>query len=436
MTIEAVWFVLVGTLLTLMALAGGPIRRLPLTGAMIYLVVGIVVGPGCLGLISKEALENATLLRTFAEVGLVVSLFAIGMHLRLRLTDRLWLLPLRLGVVAMIVSIALLTVFGTAFLGLSLSAALFLAAALAPTDPVLANELRVQQAGDDDPVRFALSGEGGLNDGAAFPVVLLACALCGVHPFDVKLEWGFVAQLAWGIAGALLVGWLLAAVFAKIVFSLRTRFRESVGFDGFLALGLTCAAYGVALLLHAYAFIAVFAAGVALRREEMRATGAAQPADVLDDVALGQRHEAASDPQRAHAYLAEAMMEFTVEIERLAEFFLMLLVGCVVSAHWRELVEPRAWIPALFLFLVARPISTYVAMWGSGARRAQRHVMAWMGIRGVGAFYYGMFGIEQAGPQFGPLLPAILDAIVLSVFLHGSTARYTLNRYFAKTRPT
>ncbi len=430
MTIEAIWFVLIGTLLTMMALAGESIRRLPMTGAMIYIAVGFMAGSGMLGLVRHDALSDPALLRTLAEIGLVVSLFAIGMHLRLPLADPLWRLPIRLGSIAMVVSVALLTVFGIGALGLALGPALFLAAAVAPTDPVLANELRVQQAGDDEPVRFALSGEGGLNDGAAYPFAVLACALCGAHPFGTGNALHFAVSVVWGLGSAVGVGWALALLFAKVVFSVRTRFREAVGFDGFLALGLTCTAYGAALLIHAYAFVAVFAAGVALRREEMRATGETRPAEVLDDMERGDRHAAASDPERAHVYMAEAMMEFTVEIERLAECFLMLLIGCVVSAHWRELLAPMAWIPALFLFFVARPVSTYVAMWGSDAARLPRHVMAWMGIRGVGAFYYAMFGLEQAPAQLRPLLPIVLDTIVLSVFIHGATAGYTLKRYF------
>ncbi|CAM2153558.1 sodium/hydrogen antiporter [Pararobbsia alpina] len=430
MTIEAIWFILIGALLTFMALAGGPIRRLPLTGAMIYIVVGFVAGPAVLGLVGSATLSDPRLLRMLAETGLVVSLFAIGMHLRLPLTNPLWRWPIRLGVVAMAVSIGLLAVIGVYGLGLSVGSAIFLAAALAPTDPVLANELRVQTAGDDEPVRFALSGEGGLNDGAAYPMAILGLALCGAHPFGTHSRIGFALSALWGIAGALLLGWLLSWLFAKIVFSLRTRFREAIGFDGFLALGLTLAAYGAALLIHTYAFIAVFAAGVALRREEMRATGTVRPEEVLEDVPRGARHDVASDPERAHAYMAEAMLEFTVEIERLAEFFLMVLIGCVVSAHWRELLDFTAWLPALCLFFVARPLATAIAMAGSRAHRGPRRVIGWMGIRGVGAFYYAMFGIEQAGPQLSPILPAVLATIVLSVFLHGATAGFVLDRYF------
>jgi hypothetical protein len=61
-------------------------------------------------------------------------------------------------------------------------------------------------------------------------------------------------------------------------------------------------------------------------------------------------------------------------------------------------------------------------------------VMASMGICGVGAFYYLMFGLEYARGAMAPLLPTVLDAIVLSVLLHGSTANYLLRRYFGRRR--
>ena len=50
-----------------------------------------------------------------------------------------------------------------------LGLALLVAAILAPTDPVLASDIQVNHAGDDDRLRYAVSGEAGLNDGIAFP---------------------------------------------------------------------------------------------------------------------------------------------------------------------------------------------------------------------------------------------------------------------------
>ncbi|MFP3702239.1 cation transporter, partial [Burkholderia sp. SIMBA_013] len=65
-------------------------------------------------------------------------------------------------------------------LGLGWGPALLLAAILAPTDPVLAHDVQVHDPGDRDLVRFALSGEGGMNDGIALPFALAGLALCGV----------------------------------------------------------------------------------------------------------------------------------------------------------------------------------------------------------------------------------------------------------------
>ncbi|WP_321924453.1 cation:proton antiporter domain-containing protein [Paraburkholderia guartelaensis] len=424
---EALWFLLIGVLLMFVALARGPIARLPLTGAMIYLAVGVIVGPGVFGLVHTDLAQNVRTLTVVAEAGLVISLFSVGMHLRVRLRDRLWRLPLRLGVLAMALSVGLMYAFGA-----TAGVALFLAAALAPTDPVLANELRVHEAGDAEPVRFALSGEGGLNDGAAMPFALLGLALCGVHVAHMQNAAAFAAWVAWGIVGALFVGAVLATLCVRIVFHLRTRYGEAVGLDGFIAIGLMSVTYGVALLLHAYAFVAVFAAGVALRHEELRATGEQRPAEALENVQFGERAEVAKDPQRAHVWLAEGMTGFTLEIERLAEFSVLLIIGCVVSAHWREMLDLRAVLCALVLVFVARPLAVFAAMAGSHADTPQRVLMAWMGIRGVGAFYYAVWGIDQAGDALRPVLPAALDAIVLSVVLHGATAGYVLERYYRR----
>ncbi|WP_118183057.1 cation:proton antiporter [Paraburkholderia phosphatilytica] len=430
MNSEAFWFLLIGVLLMFVALARGPIARLPLTGAMIYLAVGIVVGPSLAGLVNVDLIGRPAFLRVFAEIGLVVSLFAIGMHLRVPMKSPLWLLPLRLGGPAMLVTVALMTAFGVWFGDVSWGAALFLAAALAPTDPVLASELRVTQAGDDEPVRFALSGEGGLNDGAAWPFAVLGLWLCHGRSFSFEGGIAFVASVLWGVGGALMIGWVLAIVFVRAVVLLRTRLGEAIGLDGFIALGLMAASYGAALLAHAYGFLAVFVAAVALRHEELRATGEANPADVLDTMQRGETHDVAKDPERAPAYLAEAMLGFTLEIERIAELSLMLIIGCVVSAHWRAMLDVHAVLPALFLFFVVRPLSVLVSMAGSRADRAQRMLMGWMGIRGVGAFYYIAMGIDETRGALRPLLPVVLDTIVLSVLLHGSTAGYALARYF------
>lgn len=57
----------------------------------------------------------------------------------------------------------------------------------------------------------------------------------------------------------------------RVVLYLRRTHREALGLDEFLCLGLIGLSYGIALLIGTYAFLAVFAAGLAVRRIERTA---------------------------------------------------------------------------------------------------------------------------------------------------------------------
>jgi sodium/hydrogen antiporter len=431
MTPEASVFIVMGVLLMSIAASTRLMARLPLTGAMVYLAVGIAIGPAFAHLFTPNLDQQLHMLRGVTETGLLISLFAIGMYLRVPLGDPLWRLALRLAGPAMLITIALMYFTARWGVGLAAGPALMLAAALAPTDPVLANELRVLEAGDDEPLRFSLSAEGGLNDGAAYPFAIAALWLCGAPTFGSANAWTFAAAVVWGVVGALLIGWLLGTGMVVIATHLRTRHEEALGLEGFFALGLMALSYGVALLVHAYAFIAVFAAGVAVRSRERTVTGEQVPNDALKAVQHGERDEAAKDPELAHAYMAESMMAFSVEIERLVELALMLIIGSVISLHWRELLSWSVIWPVLVLLLIARPAGVMISLIGSGLNLQQRLLSGWLGIRGVGAFYYLLYGLEQVrAPLLSPIIPIVLATIVLSVVLHGGTATALLHRYF------
>ena len=96
--------------------------------------------------------------------------------------------------------IALAALFGTAVMGLSAGAAIVLAGALAPTDPVLAGDIGVGppgEEGEEHEPHFGVSAEAGFNDGLAFPFVLLGIALAAGRRSG--LGW-FAADVVYGIA--------------------------------------------------------------------------------------------------------------------------------------------------------------------------------------------------------------------------------------------
>ncbi|SAK94371.1 sodium/hydrogen exchanger [Caballeronia pedi] len=429
--IETIWFLVVGGVLIFMGLASSTFKRLPISTAMCYLAIGFAMGPDAANLLTLDLTADATVLRRITEVAMLVSLFAIGLRLRVPPTDRLWFLPVRLGLVAMMLTVAALTLFSVYALGLSWGPALLLAAMLAPTDPVLAHDVQVEAPGDIDLLRFSLTGEGGLNDGIALPFALLGIAICRFETTPGEaLHWNFALLAVWGIAGALASGWLLGALSVRLVAYLRTRHGEALGPEGFYALGLIALSYGVAELLHTYAFLAVFAAGLAMRRVEQKTSGGKSARETVGKIDADDVGAAAADPARAHAFMAERVHGFTIELERIAEVAIMLIVGAVLATMWRDLFTWQAGALIVALFFVLRPAAVEASLIGSDAAGPQRRLMSWFGIRGVGSFYYLLYALEHAPHDVAaPLVPLVVATIAASVIVHGITATPLMNRY-------
>jgi sodium/hydrogen antiporter len=202
----AVWFVIAGILLVGIALSGSVLKRLPLTAAVIYLAAGAALGPWGAGLLQIDALRDAELLERITEVAVIISLFTAGLKLRIRATDRRWRPAILLASFAMLLTVAALAMFGVLVFGLPVGAAVLLGAVLAPTDPVLASDVQVEHAGDAEPLRFSLTAEAGLNDGTAFPFVMLGLGLMGAHELGAY-GWRWVTL---DLPGRWSPGWLSA----------------------------------------------------------------------------------------------------------------------------------------------------------------------------------------------------------------------------------
>ncbi|MDQ4077007.1 MAG: cation:proton antiporter, partial [Chloroflexota bacterium] len=310
------WFVIVGGILIAMALANTKLSRLPLSTAMLYLALGFILGPVSLGLFRVHPVEHSAFLERLTEIVVIISLFSAGLKLRTPLRDGRWRLPVRLAFLSMTITVALIALAGTTLLHLPLGAAILLGAVLAPTDPVLASDVQVKHPEDRDRLRFALTGEAGLNDGTAFPFVMLGLGLLGLHELGTwGLRWVLV-DVIWAITAGLAIGWVLGTGVGRLVIYLRREYKETVGTDDFLALGLIALAYGVALLLHAYGFLAVFAAGLALRRVERLHSGDKPTKPVAALAAVGEAEELATDPKQAPAFMAHAVLGFSEQLER------------------------------------------------------------------------------------------------------------------------
>jgi NhaP-type Na+/H+ or K+/H+ antiporter len=297
-----------------------------------------------------------------------------------------------------------------------LGAAVLLGAILAPTDPVLASDVQVADPGDRDRLRFGLTGEGGLNDGTAFPFVMLGLGLLSLHDLGAGGWRWWAVDVLWAVVGGVAIGYLLGALVGRAILYLRTHHREALGSDEFMALGLIALAYGLALLCHTYGFLAVFAAGLALRRID----NPAQPA--------GQSAGASAEAAQAPAHMMHAVERFNAQLERFAEVAVVLVVGALLAVvDFRS--EVLWFVPVLFLLI--RPLAVYLGLIGARVERSQRPLMAWFGIRGIGSIYYLMYAItHELEPGLAErLLSLTLAVVVASIVAHGVSVTPLMKRY-------
>ena len=216
--------------------------------------------------------SHAKLIEHATEAVVVISLMGAGLKIDRLFGWRTWSVTWRLLGIGMPLTILALTVLGSTLLGLGLGSALLLASSLAPTDPVLASDVQVGHPDEDheDEPRFALTSEAGLNDGLAFPFVNLAIALASGGLADLSWSHWLAVDVLWKIAVGAVFGVAVGRGLGWLMFHLPNLSKLSRTGDGFVALGVTCIAYGCVQFLDGYGFIGVFAAALALRSSSRR----------------------------------------------------------------------------------------------------------------------------------------------------------------------
>jgi len=414
------WFLFLGLLLLGMVLINSLLHRLPLTSPMVYLAAGWALGPSVIDALRPDPFVNAAVLERIAEVGLLLSLFTVGLQLKVPLRDRRWRLPLKLAFLSLSLMVGLVAAVGVLLLGLDLGLAILLGAILAPTDPVLATALQPEEGTVSHPVSFTLAAEGGLNDGAAYPFVLLGLAVMGLGERPL-LQW-LLVDLAWATVGGLAIGAALGALVGKSVVLLRSRRGQALGLDVFLGLGLIGTSYGLAHLCAVSGFLAVLAAGLALarvREEPVRG----EPALQAPSAAAGHSYATlAGHSHHASETMRVSVEDFNEQMEKISEMGLVLLVGAML--HYAPVTFATWWFVPLLL-LVLRPLSVLPAYAGERAGAVQVALAGWFGIRGVGSLFYLLLALRAgvAGAAADTLVSLTLWTVAASIVLHGLSAR-------------
>jgi sodium/hydrogen antiporter len=368
-----------------------------LLGAILYSITDLLPFPDPL-------LKQGSVLR-LTEMVVIISLMATGLKIDQPFSFRRWKIPFRLVTITMLLSIAAVLLLTKEMFDLDLSAALLLAAVLAPTDPVLASDVQVgpPMEKSSDNIKFSLTAEAGLNDGMAFPFVLLAMALTessGVFNFQEWLVKDLVLKICIGTACGFLIGRFLAYLLFR-----PARGADPVIRDGFVAICATLITYGITELLYGYGFVAVFVAAISIRNYELH-----------------------------HDYHRK-MHSFTDQIERIFLAIVLILFGGMLV---HGIVENITWSIILFSFLcifIIRPLATWVSLFATGLHIKEKIAISFFGIKGIGSFFYLAYALHHATFSEDRLLWTIVSSVILfSIIIHGTTATYSMKKLGKKFR--
>jgi NhaP-type Na+/H+ or K+/H+ antiporter len=373
-------------------------RERPFSASMLYLALGLAAAFALdvFGVRWLDPIADAQLFERLTELAVIVALFTTGLRIDRQLSWGSWSSVTRLLVLVMPLSIAAVAGLSHLLLGLPLGAAIVLGAVLAPTDPVLAADVGLGPPGSAErpEPNFSLTGEAGLNDGLAFPFVLLGLFVADGASSSWWPTW-LGADVLWAIPAGMLLGTgggYGAAALARV---LRQRELLTPSFDGWLAVAIVLVVYGAAESAGTYGFLSVFAAGMAFRRYE-----------------------------RTHEYNRRVHDSAEV-VEKFAELLVVLLIGSVITTT--RLGEPglAGWIVALALIMAIRPLVVLLSFAGSNVARRERAFVGWFGVRGIGSLYYASFavgtGILGAADARTVMWTAIV-CVLCSIAVHGVTA--------------
>ncbi len=371
---------------------------------LLYSLLAVVLFSQVSGLPLLDPINNKThtvVTEYITELIVIISLAGAGLAIDRRFRFGTWQSTLRLLCISMPICIAAAAFLGHWIFGLSLADSILLGACLAPTDPVMAHSVQVgpPNKGGEDPVRFSLTTEAGLNDGLAFPFVYLAIRFAehdgAIGGWLVNwVAYDFIFRVVMGCVVGVAIGWLLAHYAFRVSDeTVREQTRE-----GLFVISAIFLAYGIGEALHGYGFLAVFAAAASSRQ----------------------------NIEKHHDYYAKPY-QFATQLERIFAGLLLIALGGFIASVDMSLLTWKNFLFAVLFMLLARPISGLVALTGMKLSLLERSAIAFLGIRGFGSFYYLAYAQTHATFENISLLWSITTLTVLiSLLLHGNTATFAM----------
>ena len=373
--------VMAGILSSLLALRFGA----PLL--LVFLVIGMLAGDSGPGHIEFDDVRTTYLV---GSVALALILFDGGLRTKFQSIRSVLMPSMVLATIGVLLTALITAPVARYVLDLGWAEALLVGAVVASTDAaavfllVHAQGLRLRPR-----VGATLEAESGSNDPFAIFLTLMLVEFISVgktSPGHVLLELSQEAVL----------GAFIGMIGGRVIVIALNRVALPQGLHAPFVLTTALVIFGVAQLVHASGFLAVYLAGII----------------------VGNR------PTRAH----NSVVTFLDAATWLAQIVMFVLLGLLVSPQRLGSSIGPAVIVALVLMLVARPVAVFFCLAPFRFNLRDKIFIAWTGLRGAVAIFLAsipmLVGLSKAYLYFD----VAFVVVIISLLLQGWTLAYAARR--------
>jgi NhaP-type Na+/H+ or K+/H+ antiporter len=369
----------------------GRLDRWSITAPMVFVSVGVLMGPG--GFDVSHVTAGTHVLTLIAELTLGVLLFADASTVRLLDVEEDVSIPARLlGVGLPLTMVAGTLAAWALFPGDGWAVAALVAVILAPTDAALGLGVFTDRSVPAR-IRRALNVESGLNDGIATPFVTLCLAFVVAEQGTGPADW--LTQAVIDIGLAVLVALAVGVIGGAALRQAAARHWATATSTALSMVALSLLSYAGAVTIGGNGFVAAFLGGLVFGR------------------VAGTSVEDAT--------------EFTERIGLFSSFIVWWIFGAVfVGPVVRDTFESRAIMYAVASLTLVRMVPVWVALIRTRFDVRTVAFMGWFGPRGLASVVFTLIAFEalhEQGPVAHDLVEIVTWTVLLSVFAHGLTAR-------------
>ena len=384
-----------GTILGVGTFSGLIARTLRIPDVAVFLLAGMVLGPGALGIVDIGA--GSAVNQLILIFGSSYILFDGGASIKLHVLKQVWITIVAIATIGVLITAGVTALAAYYLLGVPVIVALLMGAVLASTDPATLVPV-FKQIAIRERVAQTVMSESAFNDamGAIITFTILGVAM-GAGEFsaaDALLD--LLKQSLLGIAIGGVLGYLAAVLIAHEKYDFLAEFAPVV------TLMAVIGAYISADGLHSSGFMAVFVFGIMLGNVE----------------SLGFARSESETHQ---------LEDFVVTTSLVMRIFIFILLGTQVDfALMDRYLYAGVGVVAIFM-LVARPLTVFACALPD--RRAKWRLnellfMCWTRETGVipGALAGMLVGIKAPGAQI--IASVTFIAILMTILIQATTTKW------------